>query len=174
MSDIEAGQFLYEHREPCNQIAIIQVVYFCVAFIFTYPVWWCGLFSILVAIAGYYGSRTPVIQGKVSFVQFYYYGNWFLLFLQIISIVLLIVIVGAQSKNISGWEWTVVVLGVITLTFSLYLTYLAMTRARSYRAELMRNPPPVELMVYTQPVYTQMTGNSNGYKAPNESKPKPM
>lgn len=72
MADLEGAQsqFLYEHRETCNQIAVVQVVVFVLSFIFTYSVWWSGLFGLLVAVVGYYGSLSPVVQSKVSFIQF--------------------------------------------------------------------------------------------------------
>ena len=72
MADLEnaQNQFLYEHRESCNQIAVVQMLVFVLSFIFTYNVWWSGLFGLLVAFVGYYGSLSPVVQSKVSFIQF--------------------------------------------------------------------------------------------------------
>jgi hypothetical protein len=73
MADFERGldqfSFLYENREPCNTIAVLQLGVTVASFIFTYPVWWSGIFGIIVGAVGYYGSVQPVIQSKVSFVQ---------------------------------------------------------------------------------------------------------
>lgn len=73
MADLERADqfsFLYENREPCNTIALLQLGITVVSFAFTYTVWWAGLFGVIVAAMGYYGSVQPVIQSKVSFVQF--------------------------------------------------------------------------------------------------------
>ena len=71
MSELEGqSQFLYEHRENANNIAATQILVFFFSFIFTYNVWWSGLFGLFVAIVGYYGTLGPVVQSKVSFVQF--------------------------------------------------------------------------------------------------------
>lgn len=72
MSDLERAEFsfLYENREPCNTIALLQLGATVLTFTFTYTVWWAGLFGVIVAAMGYYGSVQPVIQSKVSFIQF--------------------------------------------------------------------------------------------------------
>lgn len=72
MADLEHGDqfgFLYENRDPCNAIALLQLAITTGSFFFTYTVWWSGLFGIIVAAMGYYGSVQPVIQSKVSFIQ---------------------------------------------------------------------------------------------------------
>lgn len=73
MSELERGEpfgFLYEHRDACNTMALLQLGVIVASFAFTYTVWWAGLFGVIVAAMGYYGSVEPVIQSKVSFVQF--------------------------------------------------------------------------------------------------------
>lgn len=73
MADLERADqfaFLYEYREPCNTIALLQLGVTTLTFVFTYTVWWAGLFGVIVAAMGYYGSVQPVIQSKVSFIQF--------------------------------------------------------------------------------------------------------
>ncbi|OQR82477.1 hypothetical protein ACHHYP_15953 [Achlya hypogyna] len=172
MHDFEAAQahFLYEHREPCSQIALIQIVTFAISFIFTYVAWWSGLFGLLVAMVGYYGCLTPVVQSKVSFIQFYYFGNCFILLLQALSAIVLIVVV-SEWVIITAWGWVVIVLGTVCFIFQIYITYMAVQRSHSYRAELMRNPPPAEIMVYSQQaVYTAVPQMNGGYKAPMDTK----
>jgi hypothetical protein len=85
MADLEGGGhfgLVYEYRDPCNVIALAQLVVTLVSFIFTYPVWWAGFFGVIVAAMGYYGSAQPVIQSKTSFIQFVrelhllHWGSW--------------------------------------------------------------------------------------------------
>ncbi|CEG46373.1 uncharacterized protein PHALS_02776 [Plasmopara halstedii] len=141
MADLERDGFgfLYENRDPCNAIALLQLGVTLVSFFFTYTVWWSGLFGIIVASIGYYGSVQPVIQSKVSFIQFYYFGNCFMLMLQAISAVMLYLLI--------------------------FITYVAIQRSYAYRAELMRNPPPAE-NVYGNSDGTMYTAMGSGYKAP--------
>lgn len=62
--------FLYEFRDPCNAASILQLGMFLLSFVVTYPVWWCGTIGIIVSLIGYYGSKQPVLQNKVSFLHF--------------------------------------------------------------------------------------------------------
>lgn len=146
MSDLERGTpfgTVYENRDACNLIALLQLGVTIISFLFTYTVWWSGFFGIIVALMGYYGSVEPVIQSKVSFIQFYYFGNCFMLLLQCISGILLLVLVGEWTK-FDLWAWMVLVFGSMSFVVQIYVTYLAMQRSHAYRAELMRNPPPSE------------------------------
>ncbi|RHX99188.1 hypothetical protein DYB36_013307 [Aphanomyces astaci] len=161
MHDYESAQahFLYEHREPCSQIAVVQIAVFFVSFVFTYLTWWAGLFGLLVAAVGYYGTLTPVVQSKVSFIQFV-----------LLSSIVLVVVV-SEWPVITSWGWVVVVLGTVSYIFQIYLTYIAIQRSFSYRAELMRSPPPAEIMVYSQQsVYTAVPQVVGGYRAPMDTK----
>ncbi|KAF0684949.1 Aste57867_23106 [Aphanomyces stellatus] len=172
MHDYESAQahFLYEHREPCSQIAVVQAVVFLVSFVFTYLTWWGGLFGLVVAAVGYYGTLTPVVQSKVSFIQFYYFGNCFILLLQILSAIVLVVVV-SEWPVITGWGWVIIVLGTVSYMTQIYLTYIAIQRSHSYRAELMRSPPPAEIMVYAQQsVYTAVPQMTGSYRAPMDTK----
>ncbi|RHY26245.1 hypothetical protein DYB37_002092 [Aphanomyces astaci] len=161
MHDYESAQahFLYEHREPCSQIAVVQIAVFFVSFVFTYLTWWAGLFGLLVAAVGYYGTLTPVVQSKVSFIQFV-----------LLSSIVLVVVV-SEWPVITSWGWVVIVLGTVSYIFQIYLTYIAIQRSFSYRAELMRSPPPAEIMVYSQQsVYTAVPQVVGGYRAPMDTK----
>lgn len=66
MSDLESGNFLYENRDRCNQIATLQVFIFSLSFVFTYQVWWCGITGIGLGLLGYFASSAPVVQNKVK------------------------------------------------------------------------------------------------------------
>ncbi|RLN49806.1 hypothetical protein BBJ28_00013678 [Nothophytophthora sp. Chile5] len=193
MADLERNDqfgFLYENRDPCNAIALLQLGVTLISFFFTYTVWWCGLFGVIVAAMGYYGSVQPVIQSKVSFIhcdpglltpslpmyvggsEQYYFGNCFMLVLQAISAVVLFVLV-SEWEDFDLWGWGVLVFGTLSFGVQLFVTvcphcrYAAIQRSHAYRAELMRNPPPAE-NVYGSgssngTVYTAMGA---GYKAP--------
>ncbi|DAZ95980.1 TPA: hypothetical protein N0F65_009281 [Lagenidium giganteum] len=146
MTDFERGDqfgFLYENRDACNLIALLQLGVTIVSFLFTYTVWWCGFFGVIVALMGYYGSVEPVIQSKVSFIQFYYFGNCFMLVLQCVSGVLILVLI-SEWKAFDLWAWLVLVFGSMSFAVQIYVTYIAVQRSHAYRAELMRNPPPAE------------------------------
>ncbi|GLE03295.1 hypothetical protein PINS_up012185 [Pythium insidiosum] len=145
MSDLEGGAFglVYEYRDPCNAIALVQLAATAISLIFTYPVWWVGFFGLIVAAMGYYGSVEPVIQSKVSFVQFYYFGNCFMLLLQGFSAMILLILV-SEWEDFDLWSWVVLVIGSLCLGLQICVTYIAVQRSQSYRAELMRNPPPAE------------------------------
>nr|CCA27334.1 transmembrane protein putative [Albugo laibachii Nc14] len=133
--------FLYEFRDPCNAASILQLGVFLLSFVVTYPVWWCGIIGIIVSLIGYYGSKQPVVQNKVSFIHFYYFSNYFLLLLELSSLVLLVLLVSKWSA-MDGWAWFVIAFGCIALALEFYVTYMAMQRSHAYRAELTRNPPP--------------------------------
>ncbi|TMW69431.1 hypothetical protein Poli38472_001587 [Pythium oligandrum] len=166
--DLEGGHFglVYENRDPCNVIALVQLAVTLLSFFFTYPVWWAGLFGVIVAAMGYYGSVQPVIQSKVSFIQFYYFGNCFMLVLQTLSAVVLLILV-SEWDDLDWWAWFVLIFGSLSLALQVGVTYIAMQRSHAYRAELMRNPPPAENIYGNGNVYTSMTG---GYVAPSDVK----
>ncbi|RLN97882.1 hypothetical protein BBJ28_00024870 [Nothophytophthora sp. Chile5] len=143
MADLERNDqfgFLYENRDPCNAIALLQLGVTLISFFFTYTVWWCGLFGVIVAAMGYYGSVQPVIQSKVSFIQFlrswladilssnhlggsvqYYFGNCFMLVLQAISAVVLFVLV-SEWEDFDLWGWGVLVFGTLSFGVQLFVT----------------------------------------------------
>ena len=81
MVDLEvcSTHFLYEHRDDCNTIAMSQIFILSFSFFFTYHVWWSGVFGMFVALIGWYGSIMPVVQNKVSYIQFVSLGqfSWF-------------------------------------------------------------------------------------------------
>ncbi|ETI45073.1 hypothetical protein F441_10190 [Phytophthora nicotianae CJ01A1] len=168
MADLERNDqfgFLYENRDPCNAIALLQLGVTLVSFFFTYTVWWSGLFGVIVAAMGYYGSVQPVIQSKVSFIQFYYFGNCFMLLLQAISAVVLFILV-SEWKNFDAWAWGVIIFGTLSFGVQLFVTYVAIQRSHAYRAELMRNPPPAENVYGGNSNGTVYTAMGAGYKAP--------
>ncbi|KAF4318684.1 hypothetical protein BBO99_00007154 [Phytophthora kernoviae] len=168
MADLERNDqfgFLYENRDPCNAIALLQLGVTLVSFFFTYTVWWSGLFGVIVASMGYYGSVQPVIQSKVSFIQFYYFGNCFMLLLQAISAVVLFILV-SEWKDFDTWGWGILVFGTLSFGVQLFVTYVAIQRSHAYRAELMRNPPPAENVYGPSSGGTVYTAMGAGYKAP--------
>ncbi|KAG2929659.1 hypothetical protein PC115_g6785 [Phytophthora cactorum] len=168
MADLERNDqfgFLYENRDPCNAIALLQLGVTLISFFFTYTVWWSGLFGVIVAAMGYYGSVQPVIQSKVSFIQFYYFGNCFMLLLQAISAVVLFILV-SEWKDFDAWAWGVIIFGTLSFGVQLFVTYVAIQRSHAYRAELMRNPPPAENVYGGTSNGTVYTAMGAGYKAP--------
>ncbi|KAF1336527.1 hypothetical protein FI667_g495, partial [Globisporangium splendens] len=173
MTDLERADqfsFLYENREPCNTIALLQLGVTVVSFAFTYTVWWAGLFGVIVAAMGYYGSVQPVIQSKVSFIQFYYFGNCFMLLLQGFSAVVLLILVG-EWEDFDVWAWIVLIVGSMAFALLIYITCVAIERSHAYRAELMRNPPPAENIYGASSsghVYTSVSNNV--HKGPAEIK----
>nr|CCA22609.1 conserved hypothetical protein [Albugo laibachii Nc14] len=134
---------VYENREPCHLIALIQLGINCTCMILFHRSWWCFLFGIIVALLGYSGSRMPATHKRITLIHLYFLGNWAMLLLQMISMALLIGRISAwNSFNI--WKCFLLLSKSFILSAQFYFTYLGMQRSQAYRAELWRNPPPIE------------------------------
>ncbi|KAL0583948.1 hypothetical protein ABG067_006216 [Albugo candida] len=134
---------VYENRESCHLIALIQLGINCTCLILFHRFWWCFCLGVIVALLGYFGSGVPATQKKITLIHFYFLGNAALLLLQMMSVALLIGSISAW-KSFNMWKCFLLLSRSFILSAQFYFTYLGMQRSQAYRAELWRNPPPVE------------------------------
>ena len=118
-SDFDSSLFLYEHRTPCNQIALAQLGLFALSILLTSHLWCNSFFSFSVAAMGYYSSLAPVVVAHIRQVYFYYCGQYFLFGLQALTFLLLCV--GAATYDAaSGWDWVRVLVGLLCVMAQAY------------------------------------------------------